>query len=185
LFSTIPLIGGKHALVDAADFERVSKHKWRLNQFAGRTDYAMTWIRVRYVMLHRFILDPPPGLEVDHVNRDGLDCRRGNMRLATRSQNSGNSPSRRGSTSRYKGVSWHRRDRRWVAEIMFAGRQYHLGRFSLEEEEDAALAYDAAARVLFGEFAWLNFADRELSAEVQAAMPPAAQALLNRKEVLP
>jgi hypothetical protein len=89
---------------------------------------------------------------VDHKNRDGLDNRRGNLRPASKSQNAANAPRRSDSTNQFKGVRPSSGGRpSWVARI----QNRHLGTFPTEEA--AALAYDAAARETFGEFAWLNF----------------------------
>lgn len=107
--------------------------------------------------MHRTILDAPHGIDIDHVNRDGLDNRRGNLRLASRSENMRNSVSYSGSSSRYKGVAFHGETGKWRAQITNARYARHLGVF--EVEADAARAYDAAARQLFGEFARTNFGE--------------------------
>jgi hypothetical protein len=103
---------------------------------------------------HREIMDPPPGMVVDHANRDKLDNRRANLRVCTQSQNLYNSAKSPGGSSRYKGVSIVGRTGRWLAQIRIAGKQTHLGRFT--NEADAAHAYDDAAKATFGEFALLN-----------------------------
>ena len=155
----VPLSRGRFALVDAEDFRRVMKKKWSLQHSESGHLYAHTTYRKANgrwskLLLHRFILHAPAGVLVDHKNRDGLDCSRANLRFATYSQNAGNSVSSRGS-SRFKGVSWARRDCVWAAHIRVANRPVWLGCFSSEHE--AALAYDAAARQHFGEFARTNF----------------------------
>jgi hypothetical protein len=103
--------------------------------------------------LHRFILDAPSALEVDHINGNGLDCRRSNLRLATHKQNLRNQAAHSG-TSRYKGVSWNRQRNGWDAQICLNGKNRYLGRFRTEVE--AAKAYNEGARLHFGEFARLN-----------------------------
>jgi len=98
------------------------------------------------------------GLVVDHINCDGLDNRRANLRLATRQQNKCNSrPSSHGGTSRYKGVWWEKDKRKWRAAVGFNGKIKHLGAF--DNEIEAAKARDAAAKKYHGQFAWLNFPD--------------------------
>jgi hypothetical protein len=93
-------------------------------------------------------------MEIDHINGDGLDNRRENLRICNHQQNSGNQGPRGGS-SRFKGVCWHKNHRIWAAFIGIDFKQKHLGHFHTEEE--AARAYDVAALEHFGEFAKLNF----------------------------
>lgn len=150
----IPLTKGLVALVDDADHARVSARKWHA-AVMQRSAYA----RNGHEFLHRFILSAPAGLEVDHINGDGLDNRRSNLRLATRQQNSANSaphPKPRGH-SRFRGVSRYTRPgySRWMAYITVSGKHIRLGYFTSEEE--AARCYDAAARKHFGAFARPNF----------------------------
>lgn len=147
----IPLSGGRvdlkvrTVLIDAADHDLVAAYSWSWS--AG---YARCW-RLGMAM-HRLIMDPGPGLVVDHINGDGLDNRRVNLRLATRSQNQMNRRSHIGSR-RIKGVSCT--GARWRAQIMVRGETHKLGIF--DSEEEAGRAYDVAARALHGEFARLNF----------------------------
>jgi hypothetical protein len=104
------------------------------------------------IFMHQLITGYP---RTDHKNHDGLDNRRRNLRAATVAQNQQNARSHLGSTSRYKGVSWNSKQRRWIAAIRHQGNAKRLGTFGVEK--DAALAYDRAAQELFGEFAVLNF----------------------------
>lgn len=151
----IPLTQGKFAVVDDADYERVSAHNWfflpSANGYAARFDKRDG--RRHLVLLHRFLMEPAEGVQVDHIDRDGLNCQRSNMRLCTHQENMRN----RGTwgRSRCKGV-WFASDRqKWRAEIWLGGRKRKsLGTF--DREADAAEAYDQAARELFGEFAVLN-----------------------------
>jgi hypothetical protein len=110
--------------------------------------------RQRHYPLHRFVLDAPSGFDVDHINKDKLDNRRFNLRLASRSQNCANSGPRAG-TSLYKGVRWVKERSAWRASIGFNYHYRTLGDFG--DEQSAALAYDRAAYATWGEFAYLNF----------------------------
>lgn len=109
--------------------------------------------------MHRLILGlvPGDGQRVDHRDLNGLNNVRSNLRLCTSSQNLANGPRRVDNTSGYRGVGWDRQHRRWVAKIQVRGRTMNLGLF--RSPEQAALAYDAAAREHFGEFARPNFSD--------------------------
>jgi hypothetical protein len=128
------------------------------------TSYARTKITRdgwhKFVFLHRAILQPTDDQVVDHINGNGLDNRRANLRLCTKAQNTCNRPGY-GKTSRFKGVSWSKRHRAWVMQIRDGDRricQY----FGKGREEDAAMAYDEHARRIFGEFAHLNFPQRAI-----------------------
>src|SRR4051812_204373 len=87
----IPLTQGYVALIDDEDYERVAARKWHVTNTGKSTPYAGTMVRRgKRIRLHRFLLDAPAGLLVDHRNRNGLDCRRENLRLATHAQNQSN-----------------------------------------------------------------------------------------------
>ena len=105
--------------------------------------------------MHRMIMQAPKGVEVDHINGNGLDNRRENLRLATRHENCRNARKQQGCSSRYRGVSWYKTKQRWESRLNFNGRLYHLGYH--DDEEDAARIYDNKARELFGDFVTVNF----------------------------
>lgn len=155
-------VGDTFALVDDQDEKLVLPYHWRLHK-AG---YAVTTVGPKgartALYMHGLILKAPPGRVTDHKdNQRRLDNRRHNLRIGTHSQNHGNSNFKPGTTSRFKGVAWHRAAGKWRARI--ANGKYpngrplnkHLGLFI--SEEDAARAYDSAAKLYFGEFAHLNF----------------------------
>lgn len=149
----IPLTQGKVALVDSADVEKIIPHTWCASNQHGKW-YAMATIDCHQVTLHRFILDFPSS-EVDHINGDGLDCRRSNMRLATRSQNCANRDRPRNCKSQYRGVTRLERNKKWMAQIKVNGKHKYLGSFT--DEVEAAKVYDVAAREAFGDHARTNF----------------------------
>lgn len=152
-------VGRAHAaLVDAADLALVEGHRWHLLRGHNGKLYAYA---SGTLYMHRLIAGTQPGYETDHINGDGLDNRRSNLRSATASQNRANmgKPRRpRGATpsSAYKGVSWDRSRGRWQAKIQVAGQHRNLGRY--DDEAQAARAYDAAAVAAWGDFAAVNFA---------------------------
>lgn len=157
----IPLSQGKFAAVDDEDFEWLSQWKWWYMQgYATRTTLSgsrktkRTWDRV---LMHRLIVDAPEGVDVDHRDLDGLNNQRSNLRTASRTQNTQNRGkfAKRECTSRFKGVCRRPENGRWRAYIRVHGRMNHLGTYT--SEEDAARAYDAAAKEYFGEFARTNF----------------------------
>jgi hypothetical protein len=156
----IPLTQGRFALIDEDDLSLVEGFKW-LAAKSGRTDYAVRFIKredkVVRIAMHRVIMDASPGIEVDHVNGDGFDNRRVNLRLATHQENSRNRHKTKGCRSQYKGVRWANSENKWRAIIKIDGHYKHLGYF--REEVDAARRYDAVAREVFGDFAKLNLPD--------------------------
>jgi len=150
----IPLTRGKVALVDDADFEWLSHFKWNCRP-NHKAFYAFSWIDGHSVSMHRLILNPSRKDSVDHINGDGLDNRRENLRICTASQNTANTRRfREGCSSKFKGVSWRRSRNRWLAYYRKDGRFVGLG--SYKDEEEAARAYDEAAIEVFGEFAYTN-----------------------------
>lgn len=153
----IPLTRGRYALVSPEDYAHVAQYKWCLAVDGRGMCYAKRGEtrngKQHTVRMHRFILNAPDGTQVDHVNGDGLDNRRGNLRLATPSDNEHNSRRRHTNRSGFKGVWLQTCGRGWLANI--AGE--HLGVYDTAEE--AARAYDTRARERFGAFARLNFPD--------------------------
>lgn len=147
------------ALVDDEDYERVAKHKWHVHIVKGRP-YASRHIVVRtgvyrQLLLHRFIMKPPKGLQVDHENHNGLDCTRKNLRLCTNTQNNQNKPKDKKNKSGFKGVGWSKQKQKWRVRIAFDGHQKEIGCF--DDLLEAARAYDEAAKQYHGEYAYLNF----------------------------
>jgi hypothetical protein len=148
-------ISGHVALIDAVDAHWLEKSKWYAVKHK-RTHYLLGQIDGRRVRLHRMIMGEPVGMVIDHINDNGLDNRRSNLRVCTSQDNVRNMRKpRSGKTSKYKGVSLVRGERKYRAAIQIDGKAHVVGRF--ESQDDAARAYDAAALTVYGEFARLNF----------------------------
>lgn len=168
----IPLSQGYSALVDQEDYETLLEYKWHVAK-SPRTNYARrsTHIQERkdffsltgdsmptHMAMHRFIKQYHGPLKVDHINGNGLDNRRANLRIGTGADNARNHGTTHGS-SKYKGVHWFKRRGLWTASIGITesgkSRKQIIGYY--DSEEDAGLAYDRKALELFGEFARVNF----------------------------
>jgi len=166
----IPLNHRKYAVIDAEDALRIAPYRWHAQcrdgiWFAARGEWVGqgAGASVRTVWMHRVILDAPPGVGVTHRNGDGLDNRKTNLRLCTRQQRGAKRRRNRNNTSGYRGVSYDAHSGRWKGVLRHGGRYLSLGYFATPEE--AARAYDAAAREAFGEFAYRNIpADGDESA---------------------
>lgn len=154
---TIKLSKGYVALIDNIDFYKVSKFKWWVSTRAGNTRYAYRMLGRTTQRMHRFILGlrNKQRIEVDHVNGDGLDNRKANLRTCTRSQNLANSDRVLG-VSGFRGVYGRENSQ---AKIGVNRKVIYLGRFGSPVE--AARAYDVAAIRYFGAFARLNFPKKQ------------------------
>lgn len=147
---SIPLTQGQVAWVSDRDYARVRVYKWQAhkdprNWYAVRSSGRPKRTRI---MLHRFILDAPTGIEVDHRDGNGLNCQRRNLRLATHLQNTSNRKLHSNNTSGYKGVS--RKGDKWVAQICVNRKVMYLGSFSTPEL--ASKKYNREAKRRFGSF---------------------------------
>ncbi len=157
----LPLTQGKFTLVDDADFDWLSQWKWHADEtryggfMAARHRKGDQWKGRGKLRMHRVITDCPCGMQVDHKNHDTLDNRRDNLRICTGRQNQQNQQPQQGKTSQYKGVSFYKATKCWMAYIKHRKKKYHLGCFT--NEIDAAKAYDEKAKEFFGEFACINF----------------------------
>lgn len=160
----IPLTRGKFAIVDDCDFKWLSKWTWQADKIKHKrvppTYYARSHPTYNgpKLHMHREIMARigfNKALQVDHKDGNSLNNRRKNLRVASNSQNNANKLKLSGYSSRFKGVAWEKSRNRWSAELTCRCKKYHLGRFEIEE--DAAKAYDTAARKHFKDFARLNF----------------------------
>lgn len=176
-FCIIPLSKSIHgqffANIDVSKFEDIGQYKWSAWQ-SKRTKlvYAVrntprTNGKHNTIKMHRQILNINERVLVDHIDGNGLNNRRYNLRVATNAQNQWNMCSTRG-TSRYKGVCWHIHDKKWAVALTYLGERIWIGEFASEIVGDvdigeikAAKAYDEAARKYFGVFARLNFPEQD------------------------
>ena len=146
----VKLTRGYETIISDCDFERVSKYKWHLAR-RGNSTYVSGCVDGKQDYLHRFIMNCPKGMQVDHRDSDGLNNTRENLRVCTNAENSRNC---RPGGNHYKGVYKHSKNGTWVAEICINGIGKYIGSFKTQEE--AALAYNNVAKVAYGEFARLN-----------------------------
>jgi len=149
----IRLSKGFETTVDDSDFEFLNRWKWYYaHGYAVRTVNLPN--KTYQVRMHRVILDVPDGMDTDHINRNRLDNRRSNLRIATRSQNVANTFVEKQNRSGFKGVSWKKSNHKWCVQIRCKNRVIHIGPFV--DIKEAAMAYNKMAKKSFGEFAVLN-----------------------------
>ena len=156
----IQLSLGKEAIVDEEDYSRlIAMGSWyaKMSHAGSRTLYAARKKNGArsLVYMHRVILNAPSHLQVDHINGNGLDNRKSNIRLCAQADNLRNRGANKHSSSKFKGVVWDKQHNKWRAQIGSKGKTLFLGCF--EDQAKAARAYDAQARELHGDFAKLNF----------------------------
>ncbi len=158
----INLTKSKQAKVDSEDFEFLNQWKWQYVESltsplgtARRTRRLKNGKRVA-VFMHRLITKAPKGSDVDHADHDSLNNQKANLRICSRSQNAMNGVKRKWKnvSSPYKGVSWHKRIKKWSVNIVIRGKQKHLGYF--KDPRVAAFVYNQYAKIWYGDFAKLN-----------------------------
>ncbi|MBE0536734.1 MAG: HNH endonuclease [Phycisphaerae bacterium] len=150
----IAVKGGPPARIDAEDYEKVARRRWCARHSMSNC-YAIA--DGRDIFMHRLVTDAPTGLVVDHIDRDGMNNTKRNLRICSNAQNMSNIGPAANKSSRYKGVSLHKASGLWRASIFCRERRRstHLGYF--RDEIAAAKAYDQKAKERFGEYAYLNF----------------------------
>jgi len=168
-YREIPLTRGYVALVDAEDYEWLTRdYKWCVcfSRRKNTEPSPRAYSRIRgsgracsskLILMHRLITNAPRGLDVDHIDHNGLNNRRNNLRICSRSENNWNQSLDEQTKS--KGVYWDWQRGKWRAYISQFNKRYELGRF--EDKTDALRAYDLAAIRLFGEFSFTNFPKSE------------------------
>lgn len=153
----IHLLHDKTLLIDSEDFDRISGYTW-FSWFNGYQWYAISHKpkpQKGVIYLHRFITNALDGQKVDHIDGNGMNNTKRNLRFCTQAQNGFNRGPNKNNTSGYKGVIWDKKNGLWCAQIKFTGKCIRIGRYG--SIEDAARAYDSKALELFGEFAYTNF----------------------------
>lgn len=158
VFRRIRLHNGEYTIVDASDYPMLCKYDWLFKQ-CKTSDYAWRMEfqngKQKIIYMHRQIMNHPQGRFIDHINHNSLDNRRDNLRIATPRENRRNCRKVKKATSIYKGVSYRKDLKKYLARIVINGRRINLGQFNSKVE--AGRAYDAAVKIYHGQFAVLNF----------------------------
>lgn len=136
--------------IDTEDMERIQKHTWRKYPSSR---YVQAWINGQTTCISRFLLNAPKGTSVDHINGDRMDNRKENLRLCNQAQNMKNRRPNKDGKSQYKGIVVQENGK-FRAKIGDKNKRYYLGVY--ETEHDAVIAYNAASKVLHGEFSYMN-----------------------------
>ena len=153
-------VGSHKVKIDQEDLARVRERKWRVTQGTTGRKRVVTSVRgpqgVRSITLGKFLMNPPKGKQVyPRRFNEGLDYRKSNLVVCTLRERQRLLPKKRTATSsRYRGVSFSSRDKKWRAAIEVDGRTINLGHF--KSEAQAALVYNRAAREHFGKMAYQN-----------------------------
>lgn len=147
---------GEIIVVDVEDYEKLNNYNWNCFYYYPRTfKRSKETGKLIGTCMHNIIMSiSSKETFVDHINNNPLDNRKENLRLCSPTQNGYNRKLNKNNTIGYKGVTWHKRDKRFQASIKVAGKKIHLGYF--KNAEDAAEAYNKAAIKYFAEFAKLN-----------------------------
>lgn len=150
-------ISGQVAMVDNEDYDWISKFSWHLKN-SGTVLYARCNVvldnKHTTMTMHRMVMTAKKGQIVDHIDRNGLNNQKYNLRFATKAQNKMNCISHKNSSSKYKGVHWNKVSKVWQSRIQFEGKKIFLGAF--DNEIEAARAYDKKSIEIFGEYSRVN-----------------------------
>ena len=151
---TIKLTKGYATIVDDEWYPILSKWAWKIRLSKNRAYVQRNAAGGKTIIMHRYILMATGNSEIDHINGNSLDNRESNLRFCTRSQNMYNHGPQKNNTTGYKGVCFDKKRGKYMASISANRKQKNIGRF--DTAEDAARAYNKAARAMHGEMAWLN-----------------------------
>jgi hypothetical protein len=152
---------GNYAIVDDQIYPIFKNLEWILEKSGNNCYAALAGTNLK---MHQLLMPISKGQVIDHKNSNGLDNRIANLRVCSPQENAFNRAKHRNGTSKFKGVYWDKDREKWRAEIMRDGVRHKLGRFT--SEEAAAVAYDSAALMLFGEFARINFPGKAKDAKI-------------------
>ena len=141
---------GYEAIIDAADVPLIDGFKWKLHENPAGNIYVRCGRHPKRIWMHRLILNCPDHMQTDHIDGNGLNNRRSNLREATSAHNNRNRRISTVNSSGFKGVSFHKMSSKWQSCIFVDGRSKHLGLFDTPEEAHAA--YCAASAKYHGEF---------------------------------
>jgi hypothetical protein len=137
----IELTQGKYTIVDDEDYEFLNQWQWHVNRKKCKTSsdllYAKRFEKRKTITMHRLILNAPKGMDVDHINGNGLDNRKCNLRIVSHRENMQNLTKFKG-TSKYPGVYWHKEKQKWHVKFKIGEKNHHVGYFVDEKK-----AYDA------------------------------------------
>lgn len=156
----IPLTQGKFALVDDSDFEYLMQWKWHVRKdchtyYASvNTPHRRGKLKRWQIGMHVMLMNPPKGYVVDHIDHNGLNNQRSNLRICTALGNAQHAKIRKDNTSGFKGVSWHKPNKQWIVYINVSKNRIFIGGF--KDKIKAAKAYNRAAKKYHGEFAFFN-----------------------------
>jgi|WetSurMetagenome_2_1015567.scaffolds.fasta_scaffold20333_10 AP2-like factor, euAP2 lineage len=158
----IPLTQGYFAQIDDEDFEKVIKYKWcaMIKKNAIYAGHNATLkidgkFKTKWILLHRFIMTINKNEYIDHIDHDGLNCQKSNLRKCTLQENHYNQlKQKKNTSSKFKGVCFNKQRNKWQANIKNNNKKIHLGLYLTENE--AALAYNNKAEEIFGKFCCLN-----------------------------
>jgi hypothetical protein len=153
--------GEKYFIIDDEDFDKIKDYKWYVHLAIHDTKYYIRSVsktlngKRKTILLHRTIMNCPENKVIDHINGDTLDNRKCNLRICNQGDNVKNASKRKdGKTSKFKGVSWSKSNKKFKACISIDKQVIHLGFFY--DAVEAAKAYNKAAKIYHGEFAFLN-----------------------------